>query len=150
MATTRIHRLVLAFPAGLAVVAGALAAQAAGDPVAGKAQYEGTCGGCHSVDANRIGPMHRGVVGRRPGSVAGYDYSPAVRRLGGLWTTARLDQWLQGPQALAPGAKMYLSVADPAKRADIIAYLASVSPPAEPVRGARHQRARTVDAGAKR
>ena len=139
MTTTGLRRLALAIPAGLAVVAGALAAQAAGDPVAGRARYEGTCGGCHSVDANRIGPMHRGVVGRRPGSVAGYDYSPAVRRLGGVWTTARLDKWLQGPQALAPGAKMYLSVADPAKRADIIAYLASVSPPpTTPARDARH------------
>ena len=122
----------------LAFVTGPLAAQAAGDPVAGKAQYEGTCGGCHSLDANMVGPMHRGVVGRRPGTAAGYDYSPAVHRLGGVWTTARLDQWLQGPQAVAPGAKMFLTVTDPGKRSNIIAYLSSVSPPAKLAQTARH------------
>ena len=110
-------------------MAGPLAAKAAGDPVAGKAAYEATCGGCHSLDINRVGPLHRGVVGRRPGTAAGYDYSPAVRKLGGVWTPERLDKWLQGPQAIAPGAKMFLSVSDPGKRSDIIAYLASVSPP---------------------
>ena len=81
--------------------------------------------------------MHRGVVGRRPGSVAGYDYSPAVRALGGVWTTDRLDKWLQNPQVLAPGAKMYVSVSDPGKRGNIIAYLASVSPPVKPAAAPR-------------
>jgi cytochrome c len=131
MTPTWRRRLAVLFPTCLALVAGPLAASAAGDPVAGAAQYDATCGGCHSLDANRVGPMHRGVVGRRPGAVAGYDYSPAVRRLGGVWTAARLDAWLQGPQAVAPGAKMFLSVSDPAKRTNIIAYLASVSPAAQ-------------------
>lgn len=139
MTQTWIRSLRLAIPVGLAILAGPLAAQAAGDPVAGKTQYEETCGGCHSLDANRIGPLHRGVVGRRPGAAPGYDYSPAVRRLGGVWTPQRLDKWLQGPQAVAPGAKMYLSVSDPTKRADIIAYLASVSP-ASPAAGAAKRR----------
>ena len=107
----------------------ARAATVPGDAALGRSLYEAKCGGCHALDANRIGPMHRGVVGRRPGSVANFDYSPAVRKLGGVWTPARLDQWLQGPQALAPGARMYFSVADPPQRRNIIAYLASVSPP---------------------
>ena len=124
------QRLWLAATACFAFLIASPAAQAAGDPVAGKAQYEGTCGGCHSLDANRVGPRHRGVVGRRPGTSSGYDYSPAVRKLGGVWTTERIDRWLQGPQALAPGAKMFLTVADAGKRANIVAYLASVSPPA--------------------
>jgi len=105
------------------------AAEATGDIAASKALYEGKCGGCHSVDANRIGPLHRGVVGRRVASVPGYAYSLALRKLGGAWTAARLDQWLQNPQRLAPGSKMYLSVSDPAQRTAIIGYLRSVSPP---------------------
>jgi cytochrome c len=107
----------------------ASAAVAAGDPVGGKALYEAKCGGCHSVDMNRIGPLHRGVVGRRVASVPGFDYSPAIKKVGGVWTPARLDKWLQGPQAVSPGSKMYFSVGDPAQRADIIAYLQSVSQP---------------------
>ena len=95
----------------------------------GMALYQAKCGGCHSLDANRIGPAHRGVVGRKPGNVVGYASSTALKKLGGLWTPARLDAWLQGPQKLAPGSKMILTVADPAARSAIIAYLASVSPP---------------------
>lgn len=95
----------------------------------GMALYQAKCGGCHSLDANRIGPAHRGVVGRKPGNVVGFAYSPALKKLGGLWTPARLDAWLQGPQKIAPGNKMFLTVTDPAARSAIIAYLASVSPP---------------------
>jgi cytochrome c len=102
-------------------------AQSAPSP---QAAYESKCGGCHSVDSNRVGPLHRGVIGRTPGAVPGYAYSAAIKRLGGVWTPARLDQWLQNPQRLAPGSKMYLSVSDPAQRKVIISYLQSVSPPA--------------------
>lgn len=100
----------------------------------GMAAYQAKCGGCHSLDANRIGPAHRGVVGRKPGSVVGFAYSPALKKLGGVWSPARLDLWLQGPQKLAPGSKMFLSVADPSARAAIIAYLQSVSRPIAPQR----------------
>src|SRR5580698_5520498 len=82
-----------------------VAQRAAADEISdGQALYEGKCGGCHSLDENRVGPRHRGVVGRKVASVPDYDYSPAIRKLGGVWTRDRIDQWLQGPQALAPGA----------------------------------------------
>ena len=103
----------------------ALPAQAGGDPAAGQALYQAKCGGCHSLDANRIGPAHRGMVGRKIASAPGFAYSPAIRKLTGVWTPARLDQWLQNPQKLAPGSKMYLNVTDAAQRASIIAYLAA-------------------------
>ncbi len=113
----------------LAISAAALAATP-GNPETGRQQYEAKCGGCHSLDSNRVGPRHRGVIGRRPGSVPGYAYSPAVKALGGVWTPNRMDQWLQDPQKLAPGSKMYLTVSSATTRRDIIAYLQSVSPPA--------------------
>lgn len=91
----------------------------------GQALYEAKCGGCHAIDENRVGPRHRGVVGRPIASLKDYDYSPAIKKLRGVWTPARIDQWLQGPQAVAPGTKMFFSVPDPQNRRDIIAYLAS-------------------------
>ncbi len=42
-----------------------------GDPEHGKVLYGG-CMGCHSLDDNDVGPKHRGVVGRKAGTVAGY------------------------------------------------------------------------------
>ncbi|WP_426703078.1 c-type cytochrome [Rhodanobacter sp. Col0626] len=102
------------------------------DVAGGQTLYLNTCGGCHSVDTNRIGPRHRNVVGRAVASVQGYDYSPALKKLGGVWTPARLDQWLSGTQKMAPGSKMYLELDDAAERRSIITYLQSVSLPAAP------------------
>lgn len=97
---------------------------------AGLALYEGKCAGCHSVDSDRIGPRHRNVVGRAVASVIGYDYSPALKQLGGRWTAERLDRFLSGTQQVVPGSKMYVEVDDSAQRRLIVAYLQSVSQPA--------------------
>lgn len=94
-----------------------------GDPARGQTLYQ-ACMGCHSLDDNDVGPMHRGVVGRTAGSVQGYAYSPALKASGLVWDAANLDRWLTNPQRLVPGAKMYFSVSDPQSRADLIAYLA--------------------------
>ena len=107
------------------VQAPAASAQGGGDIGRGRALYDGRCGGCHSLDVNRTGPRHRGVIGRRVASTDGYDYSPALRRVGGVWTPDRLDAWLQGPQRMAPGSRMDLTVPDTNQRRDIIAYLAT-------------------------
>ena len=96
------------------------------DVMAGKLLYEARCGACHSVDANRTGPLHRGVVGRPVASVPGFDYSPALKHLGGVWTPGRLNLWLQNPQAVAPGTAMYFTVDDPVQRRQIIAYLSTL------------------------
>jgi cytochrome c len=95
-----------------------------GDPTRGKTSYQ-ACMGCHSLDDNDVGPMHRGVVGRKAGTVADYAYSAALKNSGIVWDAANLDRWLSGPQALVPGAKMFFSIPDPQTRADIIAYLAT-------------------------
>jgi cytochrome c len=111
---------------GLATAAGA---QGAGDPVAGRVAYEARCGGCHSVEADRIGPRHAGLIGRRAGSVPGYDYSPALARSRLVWDARNLERWLQNPEALIPGQQMGYRLDDPAIRADIIAFLGTLRAP---------------------
>jgi cytochrome c len=81
------------------------------------------CQGCHSLDENDVGPRHRGVIGRRAGAVDDYAYSPALKASGIVWTTATLDRWLDNPQSLVPGAKMFFALKNPQDRADVIAYL---------------------------
>ncbi|MGT2504494.1 c-type cytochrome [Bradyrhizobium guangxiense] len=74
------------------------------------------------------GPELGGVVGRPAGSVAGYDYSSALRTAHLNWTGDELDEWLAGPQKLVPGARMPVRVLDAPSRHDIIAYLATLGP----------------------
>jgi cytochrome c len=96
-----------------------------GDSAHGKSLYQG-CQACHSIDDNDLGPRHRGVVGRRAGSVADYNYSVALKNSGLTWDPTTLDRWLSNPSALVPGTKMYFTVPDAQARADIIAYLAEL------------------------
>ena len=96
-----------------------------GDPAHGKTLYQ-ACQACHSIDDNDLGPKHRGVVGRRAGSVADYNYSLALKNSGLTWDPTTLDRWLSNPSALVPGTKMYFTIADAQTRADIIAYLAEL------------------------
>jgi cytochrome c len=92
------------------------------DAAHGKALYQG-CQACHSIDDNDLGPRHRGVVGRRAGSIQDYSYSAALKNSGLTWDEATLDRWLTNPSALVPGTKMFFRIDDAQARADIIAYL---------------------------
>ena len=103
--------------------AAAVNSTAAADAAHGQELYESRCGGCHSLDANRVGPAHRGVYGRKAGSVPNYSYSSAVRNASVVWEDKTLDAWLTNPQALIPGQRMNFRVALPEDRADIITYL---------------------------
>lgn len=107
------------------------AAQPTGDAARGAKLYQQRCTACHSLDANRIGPMHRGVFGRRSAAVSGYAYSDALKGLNVTWNAQTLDKWLTNPPAMARGTAMGIRVANPQDRADLIAYLKSVSPPAK-------------------
>ena len=129
-------RRILSSAAMLAVLAPAYAQEPAtaggsgapavvlGDPNAGKAAYA-VCMACHALDENGIGPKHRGLVGRKAGTVAGYKYSPALRKSDLTWTPQTLDRWLQDPRAVLEDTRMFFSVTDAKERADIIAYLAT-------------------------
>jgi cytochrome c len=100
-----------------------VAALAAGDPAAGEAVYS-RCQGCHSLEYNRTGPKHCGVVGRRAGSVPGYDYSDAMRKSGIVWSQKTLERFLADPPKTVPGTTMtYAGVPQAKDRADVIAYL---------------------------
>lgn len=110
---------------GVCIAAGALAAMensVKGDVVRGKSLYQ-ACEACHSIEDNDLGPRHRGVVGRRAGSVADYSYSKALKSSDLTWDEATLDRWLTNPSALVPGTKMFFQLSSAQDRADVIAYL---------------------------
>lgn len=117
-------RTSLSFAVAAFAVAGAPAFAQAPAPN-GADLYQGKCGGCHSIGSNRVGPAHRGVFGRKAGLAQGYAYSPKLKASGIVWNEQTLDRWLQGPQKLVPGARMFFTVLNPAERTAIIAYLKS-------------------------
>jgi cytochrome c len=114
--------------AGVAALMLAESATAAlgADPAAGQQIFKAQCGICHSVAAgvNGIGPTLFGVVGRRSGSVPGFQYTADHKRLGVTWDAATLDKYLTNPRALVPDTTMiYAGLKDHTERANLIAYL---------------------------
>jgi len=85
------------------------------------------CQSCHSFEKGagaKVGPPLWGVVGRPKGSIAGFAYSDGMKAMGGNWTYEDLFKFLTKPSAYVSGTKMtYPGESDPAKRADILAYL---------------------------
>lgn len=115
--------------AGAGVLLGAwLAGAAAATPAGGDAQRGEAlyvrCAACHALAYDRVGPHHCGLLGRRAGSVAGFDYSAAMRRSGLVWDEATLIHFLENPLALVPGSAMtYAGMPDLSERRDLVAYL---------------------------
>jgi cytochrome c len=90
-------------------------AAAAADAKRGEELYA-RCAACHAL----------GLIGRRAGSVQGFDYSPAMKNSGIVWNARTLDRFIADPLKSLPGTTMtYAGIKDPAERADLIAYLAA-------------------------
>jgi cytochrome c len=97
-----------------------------GDALRGAALYENNCMACHAVDSNKVGPAHRGVMGRRVGGLKGYRYSDELARSRLRWTPQTLNLWLEDPEELVAGQRMGFQVDSAQERADLIAYLATL------------------------
>src|ERR1700720_223936 len=101
----------------------------AADPAAGQKIFQTQCGICHAVapGQNRIGPTLFGVVGRRSGSVPGFNYTADHKKLDVTWDAATLDKYLANPRAMVPDTSMiYAGLKDDAEGADRAAYLATL------------------------
>ncbi len=89
------------------------------------------CVACHDVSQggpNKIGPNLWGVVGSVVAAREGFRYSGALSGLGGAWGYDELDAFIARPKEFARGTKMmFAGVKSPADRADLIAYLRSLS-----------------------
>jgi cytochrome c len=103
--------------------------QAAGNAANGKTVFS-RCAICHSVgkgEPNRIGPNLYGVVGRKAGTVTGFNYSSAMKNFGKVWTPELLDSYLTHPMVVVPGTKMsFAGISNAGQRSDVIAYLQSL------------------------
>ena len=111
-----------------ALLIGQHAVPASADPINdGKAAFS-QCSMCHSISgAEDSGPHLNGVVGRKSGSVPNFNYSSAMKNTETVWDPETLDRFLSDPQQAVPGTRMRFSgLPDAAKRAALIAYLATL------------------------
>jgi cytochrome c len=109
------------------ITLGTSAAALAQDAAAGEKVFA-QCRACHQIGPgakNLIGPELNGVVGRKAGSVEGYNYSAANKNSGLTWDEATLKVYLKDPKAKVPGTKMsFAGIKDDKKIDDVVAYLA--------------------------
>ena len=74
------------------------------------AQVFRACAACHTLtpqDGNRAGPTLHGVFGRRIGTAAGYNFSPALTQMDIVWNAETISRLFEiGPNAYTPGTKM--------------------------------------------
>jgi cytochrome c len=89
------------------------------------------CAACHAIEANRTGPQHCGLFGRRAGTAPGFDgYSKAMRASGIVWDEHSLNLFLQDPIKAVPGTAMgYAGVKDDKERSELIAWLREATRP---------------------
>lgn len=84
------------------------------------------CQVCHTRNLQgefAIGPDLSGVLGRKIASAAGYEYSPALKKIRGSWSAESMDAFLKDPQSFARGSKMVMPGLDEADRNAILDYL---------------------------
>jgi cytochrome c len=123
-------RLKLSLLIGIALVAPAVPALAASQPqnlaAKGKVLYL-RCVACHAVSATaprKVGPHLQGVFGREAGSIAGFNYSGAMKKSGLKWDDPNLDRWLKRPSSVVPGTSMvFAGLPNAEDRKALIAYL---------------------------
>jgi cytochrome c len=108
------------------ILAAGLGEACAQDAAAGEKVFA-VCKACHQVGdnaKNAVGPVLNGLLGRKSGSVEGYNYSDANKKSGITWNEATFSDYIKDPKAKIPGTKMaFAGIKDEQKIKDLIAYL---------------------------
>lgn len=94
------------------------------------------CMACHVIGdkGGAAGPTLNGVIGRKAGSVEGFQYSDELKASGLTWDEATLEKWISDwPKKMVPGTKMvFKGIKKEKHRKAIIAYLKSIGADGKP------------------
>jgi cytochrome c len=115
---------------GLMMLCAVPAAAAQEESEEGKVAFNNNCRTCHSFKEgdNRLGPTLHGVIGRKAGSIGGFQFSSAMKSSGITWDAATLDKFIASPENVVHGNAMkpFGGIADASERAKIVDYLQSL------------------------
>ena len=104
---------------------------AEGDAAKGQRVFNTQCRTCHKVEkdaSSPVGPTLHGLFGRTSGTLAGFEYSDAMKKAAITWDDATLAEYLKDPKAKVPGTKMvFAGLKNPAQIEDLVAYLKSAT-----------------------
>lgn len=93
----------------------------------GKLAFNNACRTCHSFkpNDNRLGPTLHGIVGRKSGSLDGFQFSSAMKSADITWDDSSLDKFIANPDQVVHGNAMkpYGGIADASERHKIVDYL---------------------------
>ena len=115
---------------GIVILTG-LTPAVAGDVEDGRNLFLRKCIGCHAFSCNKDGPKLGGLMGRKAGTVEGYDfYTDAVKNSEVVWNEPKLDEFLRDPAAFFPQSTMATSglVEDAEDRMKLILFLKTEDP----------------------
>lgn len=110
----------------------------AADLAAGANFFERKCSQCHDGErtgSHAKGPFLWNAFGRKAGSVAGFEFSDAMKKTGVTWTYATLEYYLANTERAVPGKTMnFPGIPDDVLRAAVVMHLRSMNdkPPALP------------------
>ena len=121
--------------AALMVSAGGALAQ--GDVALGEQMFGDRCADCHAVGEGdaKSGPELNNVIGRPAASLDGFKYSDGMveaGKAGVVWDINTLGKFITKPRSVVNGSNMaFTGLRNPDDVANVIAYLATFSPPAQ-------------------
>lgn len=90
------------------------------------------CEACHTLakgEPNKVGPNLYNIIGSPRGEDrGGFAFSSAMKKKGGKWTFEEVFKFIKDPRGYIPGTAMtFAGLQSPQQRADVIAYLHTLS-----------------------
>lgn len=107
-------------------------AQSGGDSIRGRHVFR-KCAVCHVINPSStalLAPPLTNVIGRPAATIPGFEYSEIMKiagQRGLVWTRDALFHFLDRPEQFIPGTYMTFAGLEPGERADVIAYLETLS-----------------------
>src|SRR5262245_22531751 len=96
----------------------------------GKAVFN-KCRACHQVGPNAknmVGPALNGLIGRKAGTIEGFNYSEANKNSGITWDEATFREYIKNPKLKIPNTKMvFPGITDEKDINDLLAFLEQYS-----------------------